>query len=89
MILRQGRNGLTMSSEPTVLAKQLFEFLSGTSQLGRIDPVSLRPKNFRLSVGRALTRSEYNSALLQLVEAVYEERNGVPGQPSASQKLLE
>jgi len=91
MILRQSRNGLTMSSEPTVLAKQLFEFLSGASQLGRIDPVSLRPKNFCLSVGRALTRSEYNSALLQLVEAVYEERERVraPGQPPASQKHLE
>lgn len=89
MILRQGLNGLTMSSEPTVLSKQLFEFLSGDSQLGPIDPMSLRPKNFRLSVGRALTRNEYNSALLQLVEAVYEERAGASGQPSASLQHLE
>jgi glycosyltransferase involved in cell wall biosynthesis len=84
MILRHGRNGLTISSEAAVLAKQLFDFLSGASQLGPIDPVSLRPKNFHLSVGRALTRSEYSSALLQLLEAVYEERVGAPGQPSAS-----
>jgi glycosyltransferase involved in cell wall biosynthesis len=87
MILLEGLNGLTISSEPTVLTKQLSEFLSGNSQLGPIDPVSLRPKNFRISVGRALTRSEYNSALLQLVEAVYEERVGASGQPSASKSI--
>jgi glycosyltransferase involved in cell wall biosynthesis len=77
MILEHGRNGLTVDWEPSVLSNQLLDFLTGASALGTIDPITLRPKNFAPSVGRALNRSEYSSALLEFLEAVYEERVGL------------
>jgi glycosyltransferase involved in cell wall biosynthesis len=77
MILEHFRNGLTIDWDPPVLSKQLFEFLSGTSPLGELDPVTLRPRNFKTSVGRALNRSQYGSALLEFLEAAYERRTGM------------
>jgi len=77
MILEHFRNGLTIDWDPAVLSKQLFEFLSGTSPLGELDPVTLRPRNFKTSVGRALNRSQYGSALLEFLETAYERRAGM------------
>jgi hypothetical protein len=83
MILEHGRNGLTVAWQLPDLSSQLFAFLAGASPLGPIDPVSLRPKNFRPSVGRALSRSQYSCALLDLLEMAYEERVGMlGGQPA-------
>lgn len=74
MILEHGRNGLATAWQPLDLSNQLFALLSGTSPLGPIDPVSLRPKNFRPSVGRALSRSQYSTALLDFLETAFAER---------------
>jgi glycosyltransferase involved in cell wall biosynthesis len=74
MILDHGRNGLKIDWHPANLSNQLRDFLAGVSPLGAIDPVSLRPRNFRPDVGRALNRSEYSSALLAFLETAYEER---------------
>jgi glycosyltransferase involved in cell wall biosynthesis len=79
MILEHGRNGLTIAGHPPDLSNQLFAFLAGASPLGPIDSVSLRPRNFHSSVGRALTRSQYSSALLDLLETAYEKRVGMLG----------
>jgi glycosyltransferase involved in cell wall biosynthesis len=76
MILDHGRNGLQIDWQPANLSNQLREFLTGVSPLGAIDPVSLRPKNFRPDVGRALNRNEYSSALLTFLETAHEERLG-------------
>ena len=77
MILDHGRNGLRIDWQPSNLSNQLRDFLAGVSPLGAIDPVSLRPRNFRPDLGRALNRSEYSSALLAFLETAYEERLGV------------
>jgi glycosyltransferase involved in cell wall biosynthesis len=74
MLLEQGRNGLTIDWEPSVLSNQLLDFLTGASALGTIDPITLRPRNFEPSIGRALNRSEYGSALLGFLEAVHEDK---------------
>jgi glycosyltransferase involved in cell wall biosynthesis len=76
MILEHGRNGLAIGWRPQDLSNQLFEFLTGASPLGPIDPDSLRPQNFKPDVGRALNRSQYSSALLEFLERAYEERAG-------------
>jgi hypothetical protein len=68
MILHHGRNGLTISHNQALLVKQLHEFLSGSSLLGPIDPITLRPRNFQPSVGRALTRQQYSEYLLVLLD---------------------
>ena len=73
MILRHGRNGLAVDWQPSVLSNQLLDFLTGASALGTIDPITLRPRNFEPSVGRALNRSEYSSALLGFLEAAYDD----------------
>jgi glycosyltransferase involved in cell wall biosynthesis len=69
MILKHGRNGLAIDWQPSVLCNQLLDFLAGASPLGAIDPITLRPRNFEPSVGRALNRNEYGSALLGFLEA--------------------
>jgi glycosyltransferase involved in cell wall biosynthesis len=74
MILDHGRNGLMIDWDPAILSNQLLEFVGGHSPLGAIDPVGIRPRNFRPNVGRALNRGEYSSALLALLETAYEER---------------
>jgi glycosyltransferase involved in cell wall biosynthesis len=74
MLLEQGRNGLTIDWEPSVLSNQLLDFLTGASALGTIDPITLRPRNFAPSVGRALNQSEYSSALLGFLEAAYQDK---------------
>jgi glycosyltransferase involved in cell wall biosynthesis len=74
MILQPGQNGLTIDWQPSVLSNQLFDYLAGASPLGAIDPISLRPQNFEPSVGRALDRSQYSSALLEFLEAVHENK---------------
>jgi glycosyltransferase involved in cell wall biosynthesis len=74
MILDHGRNGLTVGWQPSVLANQLLDFLTGASALGTIDPITLRPRNFEPSIGRALSRSEYGSALLGFLEAAYQDK---------------
>jgi glycosyltransferase involved in cell wall biosynthesis len=74
MILDHGRNGLTVGWQPSVLANQLLDFLTGASALGTIDPITLRPRNFEPSIGRALSRSEYGSALLAFLEAAYQDK---------------
>jgi glycosyltransferase involved in cell wall biosynthesis len=74
MILDHGRNGLKIDWQPANLSNQLRDLLAGVSPLGVIDPVSLRPRNFRPGVGRALNRSEYSSALLAFLETAYEDR---------------
>lgn len=79
MILEPGRNGLTVPWQPPELANQLLALLSGVSPLGPVDPVSLRPRNFRPDVGRALNRNEYSSALLAFLETAYAERVGMLG----------
>ena len=76
MILENGRNGLAIGWQPRDLSNQLFEFITGASALGPIDPDSLRPQNFKPDVGRALNRSQYSSALLEFLEMAYEERAG-------------
>jgi glycosyltransferase involved in cell wall biosynthesis len=70
MILEHGRNGLEISFNVSVMAQQLFDFLSGSSRLGPIDSGNLRPRNFRPSVGRALTRQQYGARLINLLDAV-------------------
>jgi glycosyltransferase involved in cell wall biosynthesis len=77
MILEHGRNGLTIDWDPSVLSNQLLDFLTGASPLGAIDPISLRLRNFKPDVGRALNRNQYSSALLEFLEAAYEERLGM------------
>jgi hypothetical protein len=72
--LDHGRNGLTVGWQPSVLANQLLDFLTGASALGTIDPITLRPRNFEPSIGRALSRSEYGSALLGFLEAAYQDK---------------
>lgn len=74
MILEHGRNGLTVDWQPSVLSNQLLDFLAGASALGTIDPITLRPKTFEPSIGRALNRSEYGSALLGFLEAAYQDK---------------
>jgi glycosyltransferase involved in cell wall biosynthesis len=74
MLLEQGRNGLTIDWEPSVLSNQLLDFLTGASALGTIDPITLRPRNFAPSVGRALNENEYSSALLGFLEAAYQDK---------------
>jgi glycosyltransferase involved in cell wall biosynthesis len=74
MILEHGRNGLSVDWNSSVLTNQLLHFLSGASPLGAVDPVSLRPTNFKPSVGRALSRSQYSCALLGFLEAAYEDK---------------
>jgi len=76
MILEHGRNGLAIGWHPQDLSNQLFEFITGASPLGPIDPDRLRPQNFKPDVGRALNRSQYSSALLEFLETAYEERAG-------------
>jgi hypothetical protein len=51
-----------------------LDFLTGASALGTIDPITLRPRNFAPSVGRALNQSEYSSALLGFLEAAYQDK---------------
>lgn len=83
MILQNGRNGLTISHDQALLVEQLHQFLSGTSLLGPIDPVTLRPRNFHPSVGRALTRQQYSDHLLGLLDRVREakrEHQGASGE---------
>jgi glycosyltransferase involved in cell wall biosynthesis len=74
MLLEQGRNGLTIDWEPSVQSNQLLDFLTGASALGTIDPITLRPRNFAPSVGRALNQSEYSSALLGFLGAAYQDK---------------
>ncbi|HYZ72973.1 MAG TPA: glycosyltransferase family 4 protein [Chthoniobacterales bacterium] len=75
MILEHGRNGLTIDWQPSVLSNQLLDFLTGASALGTINPFTLRPRNFEPSVGRALNRSDYGSALLGFLEMAYQDKN--------------
>jgi glycosyltransferase involved in cell wall biosynthesis len=72
MILEHGRNGLEISAKPSLLLQQIDDFLSGSSALGPIDPVSLRPRNFSFSIGRALTKAQYSASLLEFVDQVHE-----------------
>jgi glycosyltransferase involved in cell wall biosynthesis len=72
MILQNGWNGLTISRNQPLLVEQLHEFLSGSSLLGPIDPITLRPRNFHPSVGRALTRQQYSDHLLVLLDKARE-----------------
>ncbi|MBV8212623.1 MAG: glycosyltransferase family 4 protein [Verrucomicrobia bacterium] len=74
MILEHGRNGLTIDWDPSVLSNQLLDFISGASPLGPLDPINLRPRDFEPSVGRALNRSQYSSALLAFLEVAYENK---------------
>jgi glycosyltransferase involved in cell wall biosynthesis len=71
MILEPGRNGLIVDAEPSILSRQIGDFLVGYSELGTIDPLSLRPGNFRFSIGRALTKAGYGAALLEILEGAY------------------
>jgi glycosyltransferase involved in cell wall biosynthesis len=75
MILQNGRNGLIISGNQALLVEQLHEFLSGSSLLGPIDPITLLPRNFQPSVGRALTRQQYSDYLLVLLDKAREAKH--------------